>query len=72
MYVSPVFDVVEDGVAMRERAALGVLAGQPDRDALDEQRRERERLGLAPVDASPRSIVCAPALELPARASGAP
>ena len=29
--------VVQDEVAVRERAALGVLAGQPDRDPLDEQ-----------------------------------
>ena len=35
---------------LRERAALGVLAREPDRDAVDEQRGERERLGLAPVD----------------------
>ena len=45
-------DVVEDGVAVRERAALGVLAGEPDRDPVDEERRERERLRLAPVDAA--------------------
>ena len=46
--------VVQDEVPVRERAALGVLAGQPDRDALDEQRREGERLGVAPVDAARR------------------
>ena len=50
--VAPVFSVVQHGVPVRERAALGVLAGEPDRDAVDEQRRERERLGLAPVDAA--------------------
>ena len=44
--------VVEDEVAVGEGAALGVLAGEADRDALDEQARERERLGLAPVDAA--------------------
>ena len=44
--------VVEDEMPVRERAALGVLAGETDRDALDEQARERKRLGLAPVDAA--------------------
>ena len=48
---------------MRERAALRVLAGQPDRDALDQERRERERLGLAPVDPA-RVDRLAAALEL--------
>ena len=37
---------------MREGAALGVLAGEADRDALDEQACEGKRLGLAPVDPS--------------------
>src|SRR5439155_20008715 len=46
------FDVVEDVVAVREGAALGVLAGETDRDALDQQACERERFGLAPVDAA--------------------
>src|SRR5690348_17962172 len=46
------FDVVEDVMPVRERAALGVLAGEPDRDPLDEQARERERLGLPPVDSA--------------------
>ena len=40
-----------------------VLAGDPDRDAVDEQRRERERLRLAPVDAALVDRVAA-ALEL--------
>ena len=48
---------------MRERAALGVLAGQADRDPLDEQAGEGELLGLAPVDAALVERV-APALEL--------
>ena len=61
--------VVEDEVAVRERAALGVLAGEPDRDALDEQAGERERLGLAPVDAALLERRRAP-LELLERASG--
>jgi hypothetical protein len=44
--------IVEDEMALRERAALGVLAGETDGDALDEEAGERERLGLAPVDES--------------------
>ena len=44
--------VVEHEVAVRERAALGVLAGEADRDAVAQQRGERERLGVAPVDAA--------------------
>ena len=35
----PVVGVVEHGVAMAERAALDVLAGQPDADAVGEDRR---------------------------------
>ena len=46
----PGVHVVQDRVPVRERAALRVLAGDADRDAVGEQRRERERLGLAPVD----------------------
>ena len=56
-------DVVQDEVAMRERAALGVLAGQANRDALDEQAREGELLRLAPVDPA-LAERRAPALEL--------
>ena len=48
--VSPLSRVVQDEVAVAERAPLGVLARQPDRDPLDEQAGERERLGVAPVD----------------------
>ena len=44
--------VVQNRVAVRERAPLGVLAGDPDGDAVDEQRCERERFRLAPVDAA--------------------
>src|SRR5207249_2921182 len=43
--------VVQYQVAVREGAALGVLAGEPDRDALDQQAGERQLLRLAPVDA---------------------
>ena len=42
--------VVEDEVAVGERAALGVLPGEPDGDPLPQQRGEGERLGVAPVD----------------------
>ena len=44
--------VVQDEVAVREGAALAVLPGHADRDALGEEARERERLGLAPLDAA--------------------
>ena len=52
VYTSPVFDVVQHRLAMRERAALGVLAGEAHADAVGEQRREGERLGVAPIDAA--------------------
>ena len=42
--------VVEDGVAVAERAALDVLAGEADRDAVGEDRGERQLLGGGPVD----------------------
>jgi hypothetical protein len=42
--------VVEDEVAVGEGAALGVLAGEADVDAVGQQRAEGERLGLAEVD----------------------
>ena len=38
-------------VALGEGAALGVLAGQAHREALDQQRAEGQRLGRRPVDA---------------------
>src|SRR5262245_39262493 len=37
-------------MALRERAALGVLAGQPNGEALEQQRAEGERLSRRPVD----------------------
>src|SRR6266478_3652867 len=46
-------DVVEDGVALAEGAAAGVLPAHADRDALEQQRADGERLGAAPVDAAP-------------------
>ena len=42
--------VVQHRVAMAERAALDVLAGQPDGRAVGEDRRERQFLGGGPVD----------------------
>ena len=51
-------------VALRERAALGVLAGQADRRALGQQRRVGERLGLRPVDPAVGADRGPPALEL--------
>ena len=46
----PVLGVVQHRVPVREGAALGVLAGEPHRRAIHQQRREGERLGVAPVD----------------------
>ena len=43
--------VVQHQVTLTEGAALGVLAGQPQRDPLGQQRREGQRLGVGPVDA---------------------
>ena len=55
--------VVEYSVAVGERPALGVLPREPDRDAVLEQGRERERLGLPPVDPALVERLAAP-LEL--------
>ena len=55
--------IVQHRMAVRKRSALGVLAGEPDRDALDEQGREGQRFGLAPVDPALLER-CASALEL--------
>ena len=38
-------------MALREGAALAVLAGEPHRMAVEQQRAEGERLGGRPVDA---------------------
>ena len=43
--------VVDDGVPVRERAALDVLAREADGHAVQEQRAERQRLAERPVDA---------------------
>ena len=42
--------VVEHRVAVREGSALGVLAGEPDRDAFHEEGSECERFRLTPID----------------------
>ena len=42
--------IVKYGVAVAERSALGILAGQPNRRAGRQQRRERERFRRAPID----------------------
>ena len=42
--------IVQYRLPVRERAALGVLAGEPDRDSVLEERGERERLRVSPVD----------------------
>ncbi len=47
-----VLPVDEDGVALHERAAAGVLPGQADRGALGDQGAEGEQLAEAPVDAA--------------------
>jgi len=41
----PGLGIVEDEVALAEGPALGVLAGQADRDPLGQQRGEGQRLG---------------------------
>src|SRR5687767_12067115 len=43
---------MEHGVAMGKRPALTILPREPDRRAVSEQRRERERLGMPPVDSA--------------------
>ena len=42
--------VVEHRVALREGAAARVLAGEPDRHALDQQRAPGDRLGVRPIE----------------------
>src|SRR5271168_2995568 len=44
----------QHGMALRERAALAVLPGKTNREALVEQRGESERLAGRPIDAVPR------------------
>ncbi len=55
--------VVQDRVAVGERPALGVLAGQTDRNPFLEQGGERESLRVPPVDSALVEGV-PPALEL--------
>ncbi len=52
--------VVKHRVAVGERAALGVLAGEADRDPFLQERRERKRLGVSPVDTSLGERLAAP------------
>ena len=52
-------------MTLGERPPLGVLTGEPDRDALGEQRRKRERLGVRPDDAAVIAERLGAGLELP-------
>ena len=56
--------VVEDEVAVGERAALRVLSRQANRGARDEQTAQREPFRLRPVDPSLLAEGLAPSLEL--------
>ena len=56
--------VVQDEVALGERAALDVLAGQADRRALGQQRGVGQLLGVGPVDAAVGAQRGAAALQL--------
>ena len=44
--------IVEHQVTLAEGAALGVLSGQTDGDAIGQGGGERERFGVRPVDAA--------------------
>ena len=61
---SPVGRVVQHQVPLAEGAPLGVLAGEPDRNAFGQERGERQRLGVRPVDAALGPQRGAPPLEL--------
>jgi len=54
-----VFLIDQHRVALREGAALGVLARQADRMAFEQQRAERQRLGGRQSMPSPVSIALA-------------
>ena len=55
--------VVEHRVALAEGAALDVLAGHADRNAVGQDRRQRQLLGGGPVDRALAGVVeCLPAL----------
>ena len=56
--------VDEHAVALAERAAARVLAGEAHRRAFEQQRAERERLGERPVDLVARRTSCAGSQEL--------
>jgi len=55
---------VKHGVPLAEGSSAAVLAAEPDRSAIQDQRAERERLGQGPVDAVLVKLL-PPALELP-------
>ena len=59
--------VVDDRVALAERAAADILARQADREALDQQRGEGQMLGGRPVDAGALLDRLAPLLDHPAQ-----
>ena len=48
--LAAVLAVAEHRVTMREGAALSVLTGEAHRHAVEEQRTERQRFGVAPLD----------------------
>ena len=48
--------VVQGQVSLAEGAAHGVLPGEPDRAALEQQRAEGERFGLRPLDVRLRVV----------------
>src|SRR5580704_392233 len=50
-------------MALRERAALGILAGQPHAMAFEQQRTEGQRLAGRPIDALAGLDGFAPAVE---------
>ncbi len=61
----PGLGVVQRQVALAEGAAHGVLAGQPDRAALEEEGPEGQRLGVRPFDSRLRVVERGqPAIEL--------
>src|SRR5437868_2835879 len=45
----PVFDIVQNRVALAERAAFGVLAGQADAETFGAEAGEGERLSRRPI-----------------------
>ena len=56
--------IVQHRLPVRERPALDVLPGEPDVHTVGEQRRDRKRLGVPPVDLAILGERDAPAFEL--------